>query len=103
VALAAVEKAEMEETLRAAIRDFRTTRLVCRRGDPSRTTDLELVNAREARSIVVMSGQEGDAGAIKASLAVLGLGLDGVPIIVEMESAARADTSRPSRTGPSSP
>ncbi|MFN2544199.1 MAG: hypothetical protein ABR600_06460 [Actinomycetota bacterium] len=92
VVLADVDKTEMEETLRTAVGDLRTTRLIGRRGDPGRLSDLELVGARDARSIVIMSGGEGDAGAVKTSLAVLGLGLDGVPILVEMESAAQADT-----------
>jgi voltage-gated potassium channel Kch len=90
--MADLDKTEMEETLRSSVGDLRTTRIVGRRGDPSRMSDLELVAASEARSIMVMSGEEGDAGAIKASLAVLGLGLEGVPIIVEMQSAAQADT-----------
>lgn len=92
VVLADLDKTHMEETLRSAVGDLRTTRLVGRRGDPSRTSDLELVGASHARSILIMSGEEGDAGAIKTSLAVLGLRLDGVPVIVEMASAAQADT-----------
>jgi Trk K+ transport system NAD-binding subunit len=92
VILADRDKTEMEETLRASVGDLRTTKLIGRRGDPSRPGDLELVAAADARSIVVMSDEGGDAGAIKTSLAVLGLGLTDVPIIVEMDSAARADT-----------
>ncbi len=92
VTLADRDKTEMEEHLRAAVGDPRTTRLVARRGDPSRPGDLELVGASRARSILVMSGEGGDAGAIKTSLAVLGLGLADVPVIVELASAARADT-----------
>lgn len=92
VVLADRDKTEMEEILRAGVGDLRTTRLVGRRGDPSRLTDLELVGAADARSILVMSGEDGDAGAIKASLAVLGLDLDGVPVVVEMQSGAQADT-----------
>jgi Trk K+ transport system NAD-binding subunit len=92
VVLADRDKTEMEEILRASVGDLRTTRLVGRRGDPSRASDLELVGAADARSILVMSGEEGDAGAIKASLAVLGLHLDDVPVVVEMQSGSQADT-----------
>jgi len=92
VVLADMDKTEMEESLRAAVGDLKTTVLVGRRGDPSRPSDLELVAAADARSILVMSGDEGDAGAIKASLAVLGLQLDDVPVVVEMQSAGQADT-----------
>ena len=91
VVLADMDKTELEETLRTAVGDLRTTRIVGRRGDPSLPADLELVGAADARSILIMSGEEGDAGAIKASLAVLGLGLD-VPVVVEMQSASQADT-----------
>jgi voltage-gated potassium channel Kch len=91
VVLADVDKTEMEEVLRSAVGDMKTTQLVTRRGDPSRMNDLELVSAGRARSIIVMGGDEGDAGAIKTSLAVLGLGLpESVPVIVDMESAAQA-------------
>jgi len=92
VVLADMDKTEMEETLRSAVGNLRTTRLVGRRGDPATPADLELVAAADARSILIMSGAEGDAGAIKASLAVLGLGLDDVPVVVEMQSPAQADT-----------
>lgn len=92
VILADIDKTQMEETIRASVGDMRTTNFVGRRGDPSRMSDLELVNVSRARSILIMSGEEGDSGAIKASLAVLGLGLKDVPIVVEMESAAQADT-----------
>ncbi|HEY7282761.1 MAG TPA: hypothetical protein VID47_14340 [Actinomycetota bacterium] len=92
VVLADMDKTELEETLRSAVGDLRTTRLVGRRGDPSLPADLELVAAADAKSILVMSGAEGDAGAIKASLAVLGLGLEDVPVVVEMQSPAQADT-----------
>ncbi|MEA2434825.1 MAG: hypothetical protein QOG54_2282 [Actinomycetota bacterium] len=92
VILADVDKTEIEETTRAAVGDLRTTRLVSRRGDPSRIGDLEMVGIHDARSILIMSGEEGDAGAIKAALAVLGLGIRDVPVIVEMESATQADT-----------
>lgn len=92
VILAEVDKTEMEETIRTAVPDLKTTRIVARRGDPTRMTDLELVGITDARSILVMSGAEGDAGAIKTSLAVLGFELSDVPVIVEMESPAQADT-----------
>ncbi|MDQ3877896.1 MAG: hypothetical protein M3290_06055 [Actinomycetota bacterium] len=92
VILAELDKTEVEETIRTTVPDLRTTRVVARRGDPTRMADLELVGIADARSVVVMSGAEGDAGAIKTSLAVLGFELADVPIIVEMQSAAQADT-----------
>jgi len=85
VVLADRDKTEMEEAIRSGVGDLRTTRVVCRRGDPGRAADLELVGADRARSIVVTS-DDGDASSIRAALAVLGLGLD-VPLVVEMASA----------------
>ncbi|MCA1727138.1 MAG: hypothetical protein LC722_05665 [Actinobacteria bacterium] len=90
VILADLDKTEMEEILRTSVENPKTTRLVTRRGDPGRMSDLELVGALRARSIIVTTSDEGDAGAIKATLAVLGLGVQDVPVIVEMTSASRA-------------
>ena len=44
VVLAGHDKTEMEETLRLAIPDLKTTRLVCRSGEPWMPRNLELVN-----------------------------------------------------------
>jgi voltage-gated potassium channel Kch len=77
VVLAPVEKLIMEETIRDRVGDTKTTRVVCRTGDPSSPHDLHIVNAEEARSIVVLAGGEGgedgvgDAEAVKAALAVM--------------------------------
>jgi ion channel POLLUX/CASTOR len=74
VVLAPEEKPVMEEAIRDRVPDTRTTRIVCRTGDPSNPHDLRIVNADEARSIVVLAGAEdgvGDAEAVKAVLAVM--------------------------------
>jgi ion channel POLLUX/CASTOR len=74
VVLAPMEKPAMEEAIRDRVGDTKTTRIVCRTGDPSSTHDLRIVNADEARSIVVLAGGEdgvGDAEAVKAVLAVM--------------------------------
>jgi hypothetical protein len=74
VVLAPEEKPVMEEAIRDRVPDTRTTRIVCRTGDPSNPQDLRIVNADEARSIVVLAGAEdgvGDAEAVKAVLAVM--------------------------------
>jgi voltage-gated potassium channel Kch len=74
VVLAPEEKPEMEEAIRDRVGDTKTTRVVCRTGDPSSPHDLRIVNVEEARSIVVLaSGEEGagDAEAVKAVLAVM--------------------------------
>jgi voltage-gated potassium channel Kch len=74
VILASEEKPVMEDAIRDRVGDTRTTRIVCRTGDPSSPHDLRIVNADEARSIVVLAGGEdgvGDAEAVKAVLAVM--------------------------------
>ena len=73
VVLAPEEKLEMEAAIRERVGDTKTTRIVCRTGDPSSPHDLRIVNADEARSIVVLGGGKngvGDAEAVKAALAV---------------------------------
>ncbi len=90
VILAEKDKTEMEEEIRSSVHDLRTTRVVCRRGDPGGAADLRLAAVESARSIVVTS-DDGDASSIRAALAVLGLGLD-APVVVEMASAERATT-----------
>lgn len=74
VVLAPEEKPVMEETIRDRVGDTKSTRIVCRTGDPSSPHDLRIVNVEEARSIVVLAGGEngaGDAEAVKAVLAVM--------------------------------
>jgi voltage-gated potassium channel Kch len=74
VVLAPEEKPAMEEAIRDRVGDTKTTRIVCRTGDPSSPHDLRIVNVEEARSIVVLAGGEdgaGDAEAVKAVLAVM--------------------------------
>ena len=74
VVLAPEEKPVMEEAIRDRVGDTRTTRIVCRTGDPASPHDLRIVNIDEARSIVVLAGSgdgAGDAEAVKAALAVM--------------------------------
>ena len=68
VVLAPVDKTAMEDTLRDAVGDFKTTRLVCRSGDTSAPADLDIVNLAGARSVVVIGGN--DASAVKTLLAI---------------------------------
>lgn len=95
VLLAPVEKPVMEEAIRDRVGDTRTTRIVCRTGDPSSPQDLRIVNADEARSIVVLAGGEdgvGDAEAVKAVLAVMTSASRNThaSVVVEMNDAETA-------------
>ncbi|MBX3283804.1 MAG: hypothetical protein KF703_00525 [Actinobacteria bacterium] len=96
VVLADVAKDRMEDELRIQVPDLRSTRVVCRTGDPSRLADLAMVAAEEARSIIVLAGEDGDAGVVKAVLAVRSLdpGFRRAHVVAELESARHAATLR---------
>ncbi|QXC62909.1 hypothetical protein KSP35_09055 [Aquihabitans sp. G128] len=96
VVLANVPKDEMEDELRLKVPDHGTTRVVCRTGDPSRPGDLEMVNVGGARSIIVLAGDEGDAGVVKAVLAVRSLDprFTSAHVVAELENAGHARTLR---------
>jgi Trk K+ transport system NAD-binding subunit len=70
VVLARADKTEMEEELRDRVPDLRTTHVVCRTGNPSVPDDLRRAAIGVARSIVVVRDSDGDAGVVKAVLAV---------------------------------
>nr|BFE30453.1 lipoprotein [Actinomadura rugatobispora] len=59
--LADRDKVDMEEAIRARVGDTGRTRVVCRRGDPLKVADLELVSPGTARSIMVVSPPLADA------------------------------------------
>ena len=86
VVLSELSKADMEDAVRARIGDTGSTRIVCRTGDPASPADLALVNVAAAKSIVVLAGEggDGDAGAVRATLAVLSEGERRPPVVVEM-------------------
>ncbi|MCU1454357.1 MAG: hypothetical protein JWN46_2503 [Acidimicrobiales bacterium] len=96
VVLAAAAKDEMEDELRLKVPDTKTTRVVCRTGDPSRAADLALVNVAGARSIIVLAGEDGDAGVVKAVLALRSLdpGFERAHVVAELENAEHAHALR---------
>ena len=72
VIMADRDKVSMDDEVRERIDDPKTTRVVCRRGNPIDLGDLKLVNFNAARAIVVLSpeGDDPDAEVIKSILAV---------------------------------
>ncbi|MFN8016719.1 MAG: hypothetical protein U0P45_01210 [Acidimicrobiales bacterium] len=96
VVLAPVPKEDMEDELRVRVPDTKTTRVVCRTGDPSRPADLEMVNVAGARSIIVLAGDEGDAAVVKAVLAVRSMDplFSRAHVVAELEDAGHASTLR---------
>ena len=96
IILATEEKDLMEDTIRDAIDDPKTTRIVCRNGDPAAPKDLIRANLANSRSIIAVSGAEGDAGVVKAVLAVqtLDANFEGRHVVAELDDAELATTLR---------
>jgi voltage-gated potassium channel Kch len=73
VILAERDKVEMEDAIRDAIGDARTTRIVCRSGSPMELKDLDRVAVQSSRSIIVLAepgSDDPDSDVIKAVLAL---------------------------------
>jgi voltage-gated potassium channel Kch len=72
VILADKDKVEMEDEIRAKVRDTKGTRVVCRTGSPLDLIDLEIVNPHTARSIIIVSPETGnpDTQVVKTILAL---------------------------------
>lgn len=70
--LAENDKVEMEDEIRARIDELKTTRVICRSGNPMDPTDLELVSPHTARSIIVIppDNDDPDTFVIKTVLAI---------------------------------
>ncbi|MQA26150.1 MAG: potassium transporter TrkA [Micromonosporaceae bacterium] len=70
--LAPKDKVEMEDEIRAKVPDTKTTKVVCRTGDPIDPDDIRLVNPDASRSIIVLQSEEDDPDAhlIKTLLAI---------------------------------
>jgi ion channel POLLUX/CASTOR len=66
------DKVEMEDEIRARVGDTGRTRIVCRTGSPIDMTDLEMVNPRSARAIIILSPEDDapDIHVIKTILAL---------------------------------
>jgi hypothetical protein len=64
VILADKDKLEMEDALYDRIADFKTTRLVCRTGNPYIINELAIVNLNDSRSIIVLASETEDADAL---------------------------------------
>jgi ion channel POLLUX/CASTOR len=102
VVLADRDKVDMEDEIRARVGDTHKTRVRCRTGDPASPADLELVNAFAAKSIVVLGGgDDGDAEAVKAVLAVMADDpeLERAHVVVELSDDSNAETLRDASNG----
>ncbi|HEY7216573.1 MAG TPA: potassium transporter TrkA [Thermoanaerobaculia bacterium] len=72
VILAEKDKVEMEDEIRSQVGDTKNTRIICRTGDPLDLKDLEIVNPRQCRSIIVLApeSERPDPETIKTILAL---------------------------------
>ena len=57
VILAENDKVEMEDEIKAKIEDFKTSKVIVRSGNPLISSDIEVVNPNEARSIIILSSE----------------------------------------------
>jgi Trk K+ transport system NAD-binding subunit len=73
VVLCGADKTVVEDEIRDRVPDCRSTRVVVRNGDPAVPADLERACVSTARSIVVVRDIDGDAGVVKAILAIRAL------------------------------
>jgi voltage-gated potassium channel Kch len=99
VILAETDKVEMEDAIRERVPDMRGTKVVCRTGDPIVAGDLELVNHREARSVIVLApeGDAADAMVIKTILALThapGRSSAGYHVVAEIQDPRNLDAAR---------
>jgi voltage-gated potassium channel Kch len=72
VVLAEKDKVEMEDEIRGQVEDTKNTRIICRTGSPLDLKDLEIVNPRETRSIIILAPESAnpDPEVIKTILAL---------------------------------
>lgn len=70
--LADEDKIVMEDEIKSFITNIRNTRIVCRTGNPSSITDLEIIGIHEARSIIILPPKVAnpDIQVIKSILAI---------------------------------
>jgi voltage-gated potassium channel Kch len=101
VVLAKADKTEMEQELRDEVGDARSTRIVCRSGNPASPDDLRRASVETARSIVVVRDTDGDAGVVKAVLAVRAIdpSFEQAHVVAELSDHDHAATIRSLSSG----
>ncbi len=72
VILAPKDKVEMEDEIRDKVGDLKTTRIVCRTGNPIDLADLEIVNPHASKAIIIPAPDmdDPDTNVIKSILAI---------------------------------
>ena len=72
VILADKDKVEMEDEIRSKSEDLKNTKVICRKGSPNDLIDLAIANPHQAKSIIVLAPEKGNADplTIKTILAI---------------------------------
>ena len=70
--LAEKDKVEMEDEIRDKVKNFKTTRIICRTGNPIDLDDLKIVNLEESKSIILLDNdsENSDSQIIKSIVAI---------------------------------
>ncbi|HEX2590166.1 MAG TPA: hypothetical protein VHL34_01650, partial [Rhizomicrobium sp.] len=73
VIMANKDKVAMEDEIAAKVENLRTTKVICRSGDPTDLYDLAIVSPQDCRSVIVLSPEEDDPDSqvIKTVLALV--------------------------------
>lgn len=61
VIMADKDKVEMEDEIRSKFPDTKNTKIICRTGSPLDLVDLEVVSPHDAKAIIILSPEEGNA------------------------------------------
>lgn len=66
------DKVEMEDEIKAKVGNLRNTKVICRSGNPNDLVDLSIANPHQAKSIIILAPEEGNADSqtIKTLLAI---------------------------------
>jgi voltage-gated potassium channel Kch len=71
--MADMDKVEMEDEISGKIESTKNTRVVCRTGNPTESSDLEMMSLQKSKSIIILSPESNnpDAEVIKIMLAII--------------------------------
>ncbi|MDQ1695725.1 MAG: hypothetical protein QOJ03_1078 [Frankiaceae bacterium] len=95
VVMASRDKVEMEDEIRARVGRLRTTRVVCRTGDPSDPSDIAIVDPLRSSAVIVLHSdheEAPDAGVVRTVLALLRTDpqLEKLRVVAEFADADKA-------------
>jgi voltage-gated potassium channel Kch len=101
VILADRDPVEMEDEVRAKVRDRRNTRMICRTGSPVDLTDLEVASPGTARAVIILSPADAtdpDSEVIKTLLALTrwrnGREEEPLRVVAEIQNPSNMEAAR---------